>query len=197
VDLLIQAPASAAVLAGTGQLYLAWRGRAGRGGRWRADVAVGWLLIAAGVVGWGCSMSPDLGVPLAAVLAMCAALAAIAVHSLATEGPARGERGRVRAEPDGLELGAGYRGRFAVRLGSSLLLAPGLGVLAGLAWAAYGPGQEATRLIGLAFTAVGVMAAALVIQLMSPRPWRTAAGLAAATGVTALAILLAPIRGAG
>jgi len=187
--------ASLAILAGLALLYLRQRDRRRHDLIARYGVALGWALIAAGLIGWAMSGAADVGVSLGATLLCCAALIAVAARGLRTPAPARAPRARGesdRAESDGdeLDLGRGYRSRVIARLTGAVVAAPAFGLTAGVLWRALVPGDAADRLIGMAFVIVIATAAAWVAQLASLRPWRVCAGLALAAAVMAVPVYL-------
>ena len=165
---VIRLAASLGLCSGLALLYLRWRSPKRVG---RLAVAAGWGVIAVGVAGWTLGGHGDVALSDAAVLAMVAALVVIAGHA-ATLPAAKAGRTRGKAGDDRLVLGRGYWGRVVARLLGTLLVAPAAGLMVGALWRAYGPGDDADRLMAMAIIAVLVMAAAWVAQLMSARPWR-------------------------
>lgn len=182
--------ASLAILAGLALLYLRQRDRRRHDLIARYGVAMGWALIAAGLIGWAMPGAADVGVSLGATLLCCAALIAVAARGLRTPAPARAPRARGESDRDGLDLGRGYRSRVIARLTGAVVAAPAFGLTAGVLWRALVPGDAADRLIGMAFVAVIATAAAWVAQLASLRPWRVCAGLALAAAVMAVPVYL-------
>lgn len=177
-------------LLGLAAIFLTWRRRGVRAGLWRYGLSAGWALLCLGLVVWMTSTNPDQGLALGSVLVMILACAILAWQGLKLTGkPAKAQIERESAV-DTIALGKGYWGRVTVRLAGSLLIVPAFGMLAGLLWRAYVPGDEADRLIGLAIVAMLATTAGLVIQLASRRPYRAFGGLAAISVVAAALIFL-------
>jgi hypothetical protein len=197
----IQAAAGGVVLLGVAALFGAWRGRA-RGDAGRLGVVAGWGLIGCGLLGWSLSTSPDVGLSLAVMATMAAALVLIAGRGLMlaqilAQAPKPVKPPKPKPDDDRLSLGPGYWVRAGLRGFGGLVAAPAAAVCIGLAWRAFGPGGEADRLIGMTLAAILAMAAALVSLLASRRPGRAVAaillvGLVALIG--ALAPQLAPVQ---
>jgi hypothetical protein len=183
-----QLMASLAALAGLLAVYFTWQRRGVREGIWRYGLPGGWTLIVAGLTGWALSTHIDQGLALGSVAIMTFAGIILCWQGLKLMGqPAKVQRER-ETQTDTLALGTGYWGRFATRFLGSLLVAPAFGVLIGLAWRAYAPGNEADKLIWLAIIATLAMTGGVVYQLASRRPYRacgllTVAGLVIAAGV--------------
>ncbi len=183
----VQFAGSLLSLVGLLAIFLTWRRRGLRERLWRYSLPAGWALVALGLGLWTVSTNTDQGLALGSVMVMILACAILIRQGLVLLGqPAKVQAVR-ETETDGLALGKGYWGRVTVRLIGCVVAAPALGVLLGLLWLAYVPGNEADRLIGLAFVALLAMTAGLVVQLASRRPYRSLGGL------TALSVLAAAI----
>lgn len=182
-------------LSGLLAIFLTWRRRGVRAGLWRWGLPAGWALLCLGLGLWMVSTNTDQGLALGSVVVMVLACAILARQGLALLGkPAKVQPVR-ETEADGLALGKGYWGRATIRLAGSLLVVPVFGMLAGLLWRAYVPGDEADRLMGLAIVAMLAMTAGLVIQLASRRPYRAFGGLTAVSVIAAGLIFLPGLFG--
>jgi len=171
---VIQALAALLLAAGLAGLYRAWRGRRLSAPQRRLWTALGWLLLAAGVVLWCSGLSAGVAVAQAMTLAMLLGLAAVAAHATGLRRAAHEGRGREAAQPPVRAANMVVRG---ARLLGSLVVVPALGLAAGLVWYALVPGNESDRLMGQAIVALLVAAMALVALLASQRPVRLVAGL--------------------
>lgn len=186
----LQIGGSLLVTAGLLAVFATWQRKGVRTGLWRYALAAGWGAVALGVAAWTLCTSPDVGLAWAAVLAMVLGFAIVARQGLALMGqPAKIQRTR-EIESDGLSLGRGYWGRFAVRLAGSLIVVPLFGFLTGLIWCAWVPGGAAEQLMGMAILAMVAMAAGLVIQLASRRPYRSCLGLILCSAFAAALVFL-------
>lgn len=172
-------------------IFLTWRRKGVRAGLWRYSLPVGWGLLGLGLLVWMVSTHADQGLALGLVMVMVIAVVILARQGIVLIGqPAKVQPVR-ETETDSLALGKGYWGRVTVRLIGCLMVVPGFGALLGLLWLAYVPGDEADRLMGLAFVALLAMTAGLVIQLASRRPYRSLGGLTVLS-VLAAALVFVP-----
>jgi hypothetical protein len=187
---VIRLIASLGLCPGLALLYLRWRD-ARRLGRW--TIAAGWALVVAGLAGWTLSGHGDVALSDAFVVVMLAALGVIAGHATTLPAAAKAPHDRGRIGNDTLTLGRGYWGRVVARLLGCVGAAPAAGLMAGVLWRAYGPGDDADRLMTMAVLAVLVMAIAWVLQLMSASPWRIL-GLLSAAAAVAAGLVYIPIR---
>lgn len=182
-------------LSGLLVIFMTWQRRGVRAGLWRWGLPAGWALLCLGLGLWTISTNPDQGLALGSVLVMVLACALLAWQGLKLTGkPAKTQIERESAT-DTIALGKGYWGRVTVRLAGSLLIVPVFGMLAGLLWRVYVPGDEADRLMGLAIVAILAMTAGLVIQLASRRPYRAFGGLTAVSVIAAGLVFLPGLFG--
>ena len=190
--IFVQILSSLIALAGLLALFLTWQRRGVREGLWRFGLPGGWALLVIGLVGWMLSTNPDQGLALGSVVIMSLACAILAWQGLKLAGkPAKLAPVR-ESETDGLSLGDGYWGRFAVRLGGSLIIVPAFGLLVGLLWRGYAPGNAADVLIWSAIIAVCAMIGALTWLLASRKPYRTT-GVLTGAGLIAAAVIYLPL----
>jgi hypothetical protein len=176
-------------------IFLTWRRKGVRAGAWRYGLPAGWALLVLGLIVWTISTNPDQGLALGSVAVMILACAFLAWQGLKLTGkPAKTQAERESAT-DTLALGKGYWGRFTVRLLGSLIIVPAFGLLIGLLWRAYAPGNAADVLIAAAFIVTFALTGALTWLLASRRPYRTCAALTLASLVAAGVIYL-PLLGA-
>ena len=188
--IVVQLIGSLLSLLGLLAIFLTWRRRGVRAGLWRWGLPGGWALLCLGLAVWMVSTNPDQGLALGSVMAMVLACAILAWQGLKLTGqPAKAQIERESAT-DTIALGKGYWGRVMVRLIGCLVVTPAFGALLGLLWLAYVPGDEADRLMGLAFVAMLAMTAGLVIQLASRRPYRAFGGLTAVSVIAAALVFL-------
>ncbi len=182
-------------LSGLLVIFMTWQRRGVRAGLWRWGLPAGWALLCLGLGLWTISTNPDQGLALGSVLVMVFACALLAWQGLKLTGkPAKTQIERESAT-DTIALGKGYWGRVTVRLAGSLLIVPVFGMLAGLLWRVYVPGDEADRLMGLAIVAILAMTAGQVIQLASRRPYRAFGGLTAVSVIAAGLVFLPGLFG--
>ena len=188
--IVVQLIGSLLSLLGLLAIFLTWRRRGVRAGLWRWGLPAGWGLLCLGLAVWMMSTNPDQGLAIGSVMAMVLACAILAWQGLKLTGqPAKVQVERESAT-DTIALGKGYWGRVTIRLAGALLIVPAFGMLAGLLWRAYVPGDEADRLMGLAIVALLAMTAGLVIQLASRRPYRSFGGLTAVSVIAAALVFL-------
>jgi len=176
-------------------IFLTWRRKGVRTGLWRYGLPAGWAGLCLGLVVWMMSTNPDQGLALGSTLIMILACAFPAWQGLKLAGkPAKAQIERESAT-DTIAFGEGYWGRFTVRLLGSLIVVPAFGLLAGLLWRAYGPGNAADVLITAAFIVTFALTGALTWLLASRRPYRTCGALILASLIAAGVIYL-PLLGA-
>jgi hypothetical protein len=191
----VQFAGSLLSLLGLLAIFLTWRRKGVRTGVWRFGLPTGWALLCLGLVVWMFSTNPDQGLALGAVLVMLLACVLLAWQGLKLAGkPAKAQIERESAT-DTIALGKGYWGRFTVRLLGSLIVVPVFGLLAGLLWRGYAPGDAADVLIAAAFIVTFAMTGALTWLLASRRPYRTCAALTLASLIAGGVIYL-PLLGA-
>ena len=183
----IRLVASLGLCLGLAGLYLRWREPRRRGRVW---LVAGWGLVGLGLTGWLISGHGDVAMSDAVILAMVLALAAVASHAAALAPAPRPSRTRAQSDNDGLVLGRGYWNRVMARLLGSVIAAPAAGLMTGALWYARVPGDAADRLMMMAVIAVAGTAIAWVVQLASPRPWRTLAVISAVASTAAVLAFL-------
>lgn len=175
-------------------IFLTWQRKGVRAGLWRWGLPAGWAFLCLGLFVWMISTNPDQGLALGSVLVIILALAILAWQGLKLAGrPAKAQIKRESAT-DTVVLGKGYWGRFIVRLLGSLLVVPAFGLLAGLLWRAYAPGNAANVLITAAFIVTFAMTGALTWLLASRHPYRTCMALTLTSLIAAGAIYLPLMR---
>lgn len=172
-----------ALAAGLGVTFGVWRRLAERG--W---LLAGWALMGLGLAGWAASSNADVGLSRGVAALMLLALIAVGAYSLTLAGRRKAATERLSADTLGLGPGAWARG--TARLLGSLLAAPAAGMAAGLAWMAWAPGVEASRLIGMATVVCLATAIGLTVLLASARPSRIALALALIALALTAAVLL-------
>lgn len=191
----VQFAGSLLFLLGLLTIFLTWRHKGVRTGLWRCGLPAGWALLILGLAVWMVSTKPDQGLALGSVAVMMLACAFVGWQGLKLAGkPAKTQIERESAT-DTIAFGKGYWGRFTVRLLGSLLVVPAFGLLAGLLWRAYAPGNAADVLIAAAFIVTFAMTGALTWLLASRRPYRTCGALILASLIVAGVIYL-PLPGA-
>lgn len=182
--------ASLGLCLGLALLYLRWRQRTGRGLLARYGVAAGWAIIAAGLMIWTAVRPSDVNMCIGLSLFPCLALAIVVLNGLKLPVPSRPSRnpGAEREVNPAPPRHYGHNGwsRMIARLLGSVVLSPAFGLMAGLFWRAIVPGNDADRLIGLAFVTVIAMALAWVAQLVTRHAWRVCAVLALTSGGMAI-----------
>lgn len=183
-------------LSGLLAIFLTWRRKGVRTGLWCVGLPAGWMLIIVGLIVWMASPHPDQGLALGSVAIMMMACIILVWQGMKRVGkPAKPQIERESAT-DTVPLGKGYWGRFTVRLLGGLLVVPAFGLLAGLLWRAYAPGNAADVLITAALIVTLAMSGALTWLLASRRPYRTCGMLILASLISAGAVYL-PLTGVG
>ena len=187
---MVQFAGSLLSLSGLLAIFLTWRRKGVREGIWRYGLPCGWALLCLGLFVWMISTNPDQGLALGSVLAMMLAWLVLTWQGLKLAGkPAKAQIERESAT-DTIALGKGYWGRFTVRLLGSLIVVPAFGLLIGLLWRGYAPGNAADVLIAAAFIVTFAMTGALTWLLASRRPFRTCMALTLASLLAAGLIYL-------
>ncbi len=187
---MLQFAGSLLSLSGLLAIFLTWRRKGVREGIWRYGLPVGWALLCLGLAVWMISTNPDQGLALGSVLIMMLAWLVLTWQGLKLTGkPAKAQIERESAT-DTIALGKGYWGRFTIRLLGSLIVVPAFGLLIGLLWRGYAPGNAADILIAAAFIVTFAMTGALTWLLASRRPFRTCMALTLASLLAAGLIYL-------
>lgn len=190
----VQVAGSLLALSGLLAIFLTWRHKGVRDGLWRYGLPAGWAMLCLGLSIWMISTNPDQGLALGSVAIMILAWLILSWQGLKLAGkPAKTQIERESAT-DTIAFGKGYWGRFTVRLLGSLIVVPAFGLLAGLLWRGYMPGNAADVLIAAAFIVTLAMTGALTWLLASRRPYRTCGALVL-TSLIAAGVIYLPMLG--
>lgn len=161
-------------LAAVWALYLRWSGRISH----RGVVALAWLGIAACVLVWAYAFNADVGTSLAVLLVMAAGLAAVFRAPNMTGLMPFPETRKAKTETKSRVSWS----RSTARTLSTVLVAPVVGMAAGLCFWVVCGGHDATRFVSAVFVFLIGYAVLQIWGASAVRPWR-ALGLMSALGV--------------